>query len=90
MEITIKELAASLKASVEVMANTCSVPMDLWDRHSNLVLEAARRLEAIDPQAAWQELVDRDDRTSPAEYPDMALITRGELAEFMSLPRSTN
>lgn len=33
--------------------------------------------------AAWQELIERDDRTSPAEYPEMALITRDELAEFM-------
>lgn len=29
--------------------------------------------------AAWQELLDKDDRTSPAEYPDMALITKDEL-----------
>lgn len=33
--------------------------------------------------AAWQELIERDDRTSPEEYPEMALITRDELAEFM-------
>ena len=32
---------------------------------------------------AWQELVEYDDRTSPVEYPDMALITRDELAIFM-------
>jgi hypothetical protein len=34
---------------------------------------------------AWRELVEKDDRTSPAEYPDMALITRDELAGFMAL-----
>jgi hypothetical protein len=33
---------------------------------------------------AWQELVERDDRTSPAEYPEMALITQDELAEFIA------
>lgn len=33
---------------------------------------------------AWQELLDKDDRTSPEEYPEMALITRDELAEFMA------
>lgn len=32
---------------------------------------------------AWQDLVDKDDRTSPEEYPDMALITREELADYM-------
>jgi len=33
---------------------------------------------------AWQELVEYDDRTSPEEYPDMALITFEELKQFMS------
>lgn len=32
---------------------------------------------------AWTDLVDKDDRTSPEEYPDMALITAEELREFM-------
>lgn len=31
----------------------------------------------------WQELLEKGDRTSPEEYPDMALITRGELADFI-------
>jgi len=35
-------------------------------------------------EEAWQELCERDDRTSPEEYPDMCLITRDELAAFMS------
>ena len=33
---------------------------------------------------AWQELIEYDDRTSPEEYPEMALITREELAAFMA------
>jgi hypothetical protein len=28
--------------------------------------------------ALWRDLLEKDDRTSPAEYPDMALITRDE------------
>lgn len=36
--------------------------------------------------AAWGELLNVDDRTSPEEYPDMCLITRGELAGFMERP----
>jgi len=35
-------------------------------------------------EAAWQDLIEKDDRTSPEEYPDMALITRGDLAGYMS------
>lgn len=34
---------------------------------------------------AWLELVEYDDRTSPVEYPKMALITREELARFMAI-----
>ncbi|WP_409788149.1 Lar family restriction alleviation protein [Sphingomonas pseudosanguinis] len=33
---------------------------------------------------AWDELVNVDDRTSPEDYPDMCLITRDELIDFMS------
>lgn len=32
----------------------------------------------------WQGLLDKDDRTSPAEYPEMALINRAELGGAMS------
>lgn len=33
-----------------------------------------------DVEAAWRDLLEKDDRTSPAEYPDMALITFDEFA----------
>lgn len=33
---------------------------------------------------AWQELVETPDVTSPEDYPDHALITRDQLADFMS------
>lgn len=39
----------------------------------------------VAPDAAWIDLVEKDDRTSPAEYPDHALITRDELAGYMRL-----
>lgn len=32
----------------------------------------------------WQGLLDKDDRNSPAEYPNMLLITRTELANAMT------
>lgn len=31
----------------------------------------------------WQELLDKDDRTSPAEYPEMVLISFDELAQIV-------
>ena len=33
---------------------------------------------------AWQSLLEKDDRTSPADYPEMCLITKDELAEYMT------
>lgn len=32
---------------------------------------------------AWNDLLEKDDRTSPEDTPDMALITFEELYEFM-------
>jgi len=37
--------------------------------------------EVVDRE--WDRLCEKDDRSSPVEYPDMALITRDELAEAM-------
>lgn len=36
----------------------------------------------------WQELIEKDDRTSPEEYPDMALISFAEFSEFIRRARS--
>lgn len=38
--------------------------------------------------AAWDDLVNKDDRTSPEDCPDMALITRDELTEYLALTSS--
>lgn len=35
----------------------------------------------------WQDLCDKDDRTSPEEYPDMCLITRDELEALLLAER---
>lgn len=32
----------------------------------------------------WQDLLEKDDRTSPAEYPDMVLIARNEFGSVIS------
>lgn len=41
-----------------------------------------KQIEALCDEA-WQELVEKNDRTSPSDYPDMALITREELINFI-------
>lgn len=41
-----------------------------------------RANEAIDD--LWQDLVEKDDRTSPSEYPEMALITHDEFAAYIN------
>jgi len=40
-------------------------------------------VDGLTDDEAWQDLVEKDDRTSPEEYPEMALITREELADYM-------
>lgn len=49
-----------------------------------------REDERLSPDAAWQQLLEVDDRTSPAEYPDHCLITKDELAFFMSQAPSSS
>lgn len=39
--------------------------------------------EAFTPQDAWDELVNKDDRTSPEEYPDHCLISFEELQDYI-------
>ena len=46
------------------------------------------QVEPLSVADAWQDLVDKSDRTSPEEYPDMALITREELADYMQSAQS--
>jgi len=38
----------------------------------------------IHPDEVWQELCEKDDRTSPVEYPDMVLISREELSGIIA------
>jgi hypothetical protein len=38
---------------------------------------------------SWETLLNQDDRTSPPEYPDMCLITRDELQQFLNSAQFT-
>ncbi|WDA37826.1 hypothetical protein [Sphingobium sp. YC-XJ3] len=78
-------LNAAALSSVEPAGNgreeTCTerrAPLCVFSGHAQ-----AADQEAMTPEEAWQELVEYDDRTSPEEYPDMALITIEELRAFM-------
>lgn len=37
-----------LRQTTKEMANRASVPMDVWDKHSNAALQAADRIEALE------------------------------------------
>lgn len=41
-----------------------------------------------DIHAQWQDILERDDRNSPSEYPDMALITFDEFASAVAAERA--
>lgn len=41
----------------------------------------------VSAEQAWQELLEKDDRTSPEQYPEMCLITVDELRDFMRRAR---
>lgn len=41
-------------------------------------------IEPMTATEAWQDLLDKDDRTSPEAYPEMCLITRDELGVYMA------
>lgn len=41
------------------------------------------RTSATPVDQLWQDLLDKDDRTSPEEYPDMALITYDEFRDLL-------
>lgn len=34
-------------------------------------------------ETLWKDLIEKNDRTSPAEYPDMVLITKEEFSEAL-------
>lgn len=71
------------KASGEVVSEEAG--------HATCQLDYATRIRSalVDAPAGevreiWQQLLEKDDRTSPAEYPDMALITFEEFAALAS------
>lgn len=54
------------------------------DLHEDLELAREASGSSWKADAAWLDLVEKDDRTSPDDRPNMALITREELADYMA------
>ncbi|MGN6451301.1 MAG: hypothetical protein ACTHLK_22455 [Brucella intermedia] len=83
-----------------VMARTREEAVKILNNRVNPSTEPEPENTSVSPDATgkcgglvtvddlWDELVNYDDRTSPAEYPDMALITKDELADFVDRSRS--
>lgn len=57
----------------------CRLATEQLTRHPKPTKEAVERVT----EAEWQKLLDKDDRTSPEEYPDMCLITRDEIVSII-------
>lgn len=52
-----------------------------WLKYSVMKWPSKKAITLVDE--AWQNLLDKDDRTSPLDYPDMCMITKKELADAM-------
>lgn len=56
---------------------------DLTTWQTDAVMKVIREDAGLTPEEAWQELCETPDVTSPEEYPDHALITIEQLADYM-------
>lgn len=60
-----------------------TLPLDEARALAAILREAVEGWRPIETAAAWQDLCEKDDRTSPDDYPNHALITREELDAYM-------
>ena len=64
--------------------------VSIWNRRTpSIPAPVAESEEVLTPEQAWLDLCEKGDRTSPEDYPDMCLITKDELADYMSRLRPT-
>lgn len=92
----LKEISADRKpVKIDLSKEWC---MKMAEREGNHEIGAGSMADQTDRQRAeakapsteetcWLDLVEKDDRTSPTEYPDHALITRNELFGYMQIAR---
>ena len=62
---------------------------DLMTWQTDAVMKVLREDAGLTPEEAWQELCEAPDITSPEEYPDHALITIEQLADYMRRASTT-
>ncbi|HCQ53588.1 hypothetical protein [Brevundimonas diminuta] len=79
----------SVEGDVGAEIHTILVDAGLRDPETNemAALRAQPQASANDQltaDEAWSDLLDKDDRTSPEDQPEMCLITAGELADYMA------
>lgn len=72
----------------KVLRNYTSQPKAVGTLHYvvSVLAKVALKQEAIRQATAvraWDDLINKDDRNSPEDYPEMALITFDELAAYM-------
>ena len=87
-----RALIERMKAVLAISPQMADYLTQHWAQTAAL-LSAARQArtqgpeEGLTPEEAWQDLLEKDDRTSPEDYPDMALITADELQAYMLAAR---
>lgn len=82
------ELREQIRAIGESALN--SAITETWEVASHTTDDILRLLPPLPPgwvEKEWQDLLEKDDRTSPEEYPDMALITFEEFRDAMLAAR---
>ncbi|KTQ96808.1 hypothetical protein NS226_06760 [Aureimonas ureilytica] len=95
--VPVADQIASLTALVKEIMIRVENDRTLWTPDWQTWLVDARRATEAVPVAAqpadavrealdvcWDDLVNKDDRTSPEDYPDHALITREELGRYLA------
>jgi hypothetical protein len=61
----------------------------LAERPAPAVVDYTERAREEELQELWLDLIEKDDRISPEEYPDMALLTREEFFGYLKHYAST-
>ena len=83
---TLGDGSESVEGDVGAEIHTILVDAGLRDPETNEMasLPQASDDDQLTAAEAWSDLLDKDDRTSPEGRPDMLLITRDELTDYMA------
>jgi hypothetical protein len=80
LDAQIKRLRENDFAGMEVMR---SFALGIIDDLIDAPQPSGEPVETLSADDAWRDLVEKDDRNSPEDYPEMCLITFEELRDFM-------